>query len=128
MDQLILTVTAVPIESHVPAFFQALIRKAQSARTALTAEVHQENCARCSDWRASARTSSDDSACGFVSGRHRGALKKLLPFRATESVSADPEQEFTGSRCWHILFNKSYFFVPAKMGSFGTWGYDRAHS
>src|ERR1700676_5387157 len=119
MDQLILTVTAVPIESHVSAFFQALIRKAQSARTALIAEVHQENRAGCSDWCASARTSSDDSACGFVSGRYRCALKKLLPFRATESIGADPEQEFTGSQGWHFLFNKSYFFVPAEMGSSG---------
>ncbi len=92
------------------------------ARTALTAEVHQENRARGSDRRASARTSSDYGTCGFVSGRHRCALKKLLSFRATESIGADPEQELAGFRFWHFLFYKSYFFVPAKMGSFGTRG------
>ena len=127
MNQLILAVAAVFVESHVTAFLQALIGKAKLAGTALPAKIHQEYDASRSDRGMSAGTGDYNRASGLMTRRGKSAVEELRSFRTAKRVGVDSHQELPRTRLRNRFIAELNLFIPDKDGNTAAGRYGFAH-
>ena len=128
VNQLVLAVTTVAVEPHVPALLKALIGKSKPTGTALAAKIHQKNDTRCCHWNARIRPDRHHGARSLMSGSGGRTVKKLRPFRPAKSVGMDLQQELSWPRFRNCLLAKLNLFVPDKNGNPAIRWYGFCHA